>query len=85
MCIKFEKPRDQCRTTLCKDKYFIEKIPNVSCRNCVSYDPEKNRCERFKTRNIVTGTVVYDYIGLCRADETKCGEKGKYYIEKIED
>jgi len=64
---------------------YIPKIPKVSCNTCVSYNPDRHRCERFKTKNIVTGTVVYDYIGLCREDETKCGEYGRYYIEKVID
>lgn len=64
---------------------YIPKIPKVSCKTCVSYNPEYHRCERFKTKNIVTGIVVYDYIGLCREDETKCGEYGRYYIEKVVD
>ena len=64
---------------------YIPKIPKVSCNTCVSYNPDHHRCERFKTKNIVTGTVVYDYIGLCREDETKCGEYGRYYIEKVID
>ncbi len=64
---------------------YIPKIPKVSCQTCVSYDPKHHRCERFKSKNIVTGKVVYDYIGLCRGDETKCGEYGRYYIEKVVD
>lgn len=95
ICLKFDhKFVDMCREdeTKCGEsgKHFKQKsnetnqqdIKLVSCKNCKHYEPSFNRCTAFKKPNIITGINVYDYIELCRHDETKCGKTGKFYTPK---
>ena len=61
-----------------------------SCRNCIFYKPLANRdfscilseCEKFGEKNILTNEIRNDLVKICRIDETKCGVKGKYFIEE---
>ena len=61
-----------------------------SCRNCVFYKPLINtefssiysQCEKFGDKNIITNEIKYDFVKICRIDETKCGIKGKYFKEE---
>lgn len=94
-CLKFNKFVDMCREdeTKCgkNGKHFKQKSNEtnqsinqiiVSCKTCKHYEQSFNRCTAFKKTNIITGVTVYDYIELCRHDETKCGEYGKFYTPK---
>lgn len=90
-CLKFDsKFVDMCREDENKcginAKHFKPKIVQleisqfVSCKSCEHYNNSLNHCKIFKKTNIITGNIVYDYIELCRMDETRCGKEGKFYI-----
>jgi Pyruvate/2-oxoacid:ferredoxin oxidoreductase delta subunit len=63
-----------------------------SCKNCIYYKPSihsneftssLSKCEKFGSKDIVTGEITYDYANSCRNDELLCGKKGNYFeIEK---
>lgn len=59
-----------------------------SCKNCIHFKPNiidddyssfTGRCRKFGEKDITTNKINYDFANYCRIDETKCGEKGKYY------
>ena len=59
-----------------------------SCRNCVYYKPSPfatdygsltSKCEKIGEKNILTGDIKYDYVSICRMNESKCGKEGKYF------
>lgn len=71
---------------LAKPEKIIKNIN--SCRNCVYYKPysfsgdytsKLSNCQKFGSKDIITDKISYDYADLCRKDETKCGEQGKYF------
>jgi hypothetical protein len=39
-------------------------------------------CTKFGTKNIISGTIIYDKVYIARFDNDKCGEKGEHYMEK---
>jgi hypothetical protein len=44
------------------------------------------KCTNFGTKDIITNTITYDYVDICRYDADKCGKEGKYYeMEKYFD
>jgi len=66
---------------------FIENLEYPSCTSCKFYEPTSDkyedkfsRCNKFGKKDIITGEIDYRYTDICRLDETKCGEKGRYYI-----
>ena len=67
----------------------IKNLDTPSCRNCIhykaslfnDYSSSLNKCHNFGKKNIITNEIKYDYADLCRNDEDKCGEKGKYFEE----
>jgi hypothetical protein len=74
--------------SICTSQIRNSNIP--SCRNCVFFKPPKNRdfscilgqCEKFGDKNILSDEIKYDYVKICRLDETKCGLQGKYFNEE---
>ena len=67
---------------------FIKNINNNSCRNCIHYKPnlldidftsKLSNCQKFGDKDIIKNKITYDYADLCRNDESKCGQKGKYF------
>jgi len=75
---------------------FIKNRDLPLCINCVHfikdvsnypYDPPSNderygKCKLFGYQNVVTGYNNYTYASMCRHDDNKCGEKGKYFTKK---
>jgi hypothetical protein len=70
---------------------IIKNIEFPSCKNCIYYKPNIvnndftsifNKCEKFGEKNIITGKIEYNFVDLCRNDETKCGKEGKYFEEE---
>ena len=66
---------------------------NFSCRNCVHFKPSLkvlddnfssfSKCNKFGSKDIISGKITYDYTDLCRNNEENCGHNGKYWeIEK---
>jgi len=62
-----------------------------SCRNCIYYQPSffstdfdssTSKCEKIGEKNILTGKITYDYVEICRKDESGCGKKGIYFEEE---
>lgn len=59
------------------------------CINCKYYIPyisidvndrsEFSTCLRFGKKNVVDGSIKYDYAYICRMSKNKCGLNGKYY------
>jgi len=61
-----------------------------SCKNCIHYRPSIfsnnyvstfSKCTYFGTKDIITENIEYDYVDICRNDETRCGQQGKYYVK----
>jgi hypothetical protein len=55
-----------------------------ACKDCIYFKPSLfadglGKCEKFGTKNIVSNKITYEYADLCRLDEEKCGETGKYF------
>ena len=78
--------------TLVSSEKIIKNINIPSCRNCVHYKPSYsttdftgsfNKCHKFGDKNIITNKISYDYADMCRNNENKCGNEGKYFeLEK---
>jgi len=71
-----------------KPEKIIKNININSCRNCIYHKPHSfsgdytsslSNCEKFGSKDIITDKISYDYADICRKDETKCGEQGKYF------
>jgi hypothetical protein len=72
---------------------FIKKTKNpcINCTNYIKYkyrnpydehyetEPILGNCRLFGKENLVTGQLEYEQALICRLNETKCGEKGKYF------
>jgi hypothetical protein len=74
--------------TLVSSEKIIKNINIPSCRNCVHYKPSyyttdftasSNTCDKFGVKNIITNKISYDYADMCRNNENKCGNEGKYF------
>ena len=66
------------------------KNANVNvCKYCIYYKPDVSilstytssfaKCAKFGEKNIVNGTIHYDYADDCRYIERKCGKEGKHF------
>jgi len=76
---------------------FIKYKDLPACINCVHfiqhetnypYDPPPNdkeygKCKLFGKQDMVTGNIKYEYAGLCRENEQKCGEKGQHFTKNF--
>ena len=72
----------------------IIKNENIqSCRNCVHFKPSLKvldddfssfgKCDKFGSKDIISGKITDYYADYCRNNEDKCGHDGKYWeIEK---
>jgi hypothetical protein len=69
-------------------KQIIKNIHIPSCRNCVYYKPSYyttdftasyNKCDKFGHKNVITNEITTDFADMCRRDENKCGNNGKYF------
>ena len=66
---------------------MIRNIDINACKDCIyfksslfsSISDGLGKCEKFGTKNIISNEITYEYADLCRKDEDKCGEKGKYF------
>jgi hypothetical protein len=71
-------------------KPIIKNINFPACKNCVYFKPENhleftsvlNSCEKFGEKDIITDKIKYDFVGMCRSNESKCGMDGKYFEEE---
>ena len=69
-------------------KRFIRNSKLPSCYSCIFYKEnlinkkKEMLCTKFGTKNIISGSIIYDNVIEARLDNDKCGEKGEYYIEK---
>lgn len=69
---------------------IIKNMNLPSCRNCVHFKPNLHsdfvsplsKCEQFGEKDIITDKIKYDYADICRSDQYKCGEQGKYFQEE---
>ena len=60
------------------------------CKKCKSMIPsfynnfssDYSRCSKFGVRDIFSGKIYYEFITLCRKDESKCGLTGKEFQEE---
>lgn len=73
--------------SMCSDK-IIKNMNIPACKNCIYYKPRMldreftstfNICEKFGNKNIITDEITYHYADLCRRQDDKCGEEGKYF------
>lgn len=72
---------------------FASKIKNIdmpACRNCIHHVPRLynfeysstlNKCKYFGKKDLLSNEITYDYAELCRSNEDKCGQEGKYFQE----
>ena len=58
----------------------------AKCTNCIYYEPRDHpftnclsKCRRFGERDMESGRITYEYADLCRKNENKCGQVGKYF------
>jgi len=64
---------------------IIRNIDLPSCVNCIHYRPSglynafSNTCEKFGTKDVVTGKITYNYADSCRSDNTLCGKEGNHF------
>jgi hypothetical protein len=79
------------------EKIFIRNKNLPICSKCLHfiehtnnypYDPLPNneqhgKCKKFGQVNIITGAIEYDLASFCRLKDSKCGNIGSEYIEKI--
>lgn len=71
--------------TLIYSQKIIKNINVPACKNCIHYTPSlDNRnfystCDNFGEKDIITNEIKYNYADLCRGDEDKCGNQGKYF------
>ena len=80
--------------TIVNSEQIIKNINIPSCRNCIYYKPpyyssdfstSLSKCNKFGTKDIITNKISYDeFADLCRRNEDKCGNEGKYF-EKEDD
>ncbi len=71
--------------------------PTNLCVNCVHYMQYKydyphdelyayktkiGNCALFGKKHLVTGEIDYENAFECRINESKCGKKGQFYIQK---
>ena len=56
------------------------------CTQCIYYEPRDHpfttclsKCRRFGERDSESGRITYEYADLCRKNEHKCGQAGKYF------
>jgi hypothetical protein len=70
---------------------IVKNINIPSCKNCIYYKPSNynndftsslNRCKKFGEKDIVTAEIKYDFADMCRKNEEKCGNQGKYFEEE---
>ena len=70
---------------------IIKNLYVNSCRNCIHFLPSiystdftssLNKCNKFGTKNIVSGKIIQEYADICRSDTTKCDYEGKYFEEE---
>ena len=66
----------------------IRNLNHPACINCVHFvsDHSNNhvfaKCKLFGDMDVVTGSITYDYVKLCRDNDAKCGVNGTFYEEK---
>ena len=68
--------------------FSVSNIENnkTICAHCKFYIPNwyedfysvSNKCSKFYIKDN-SGTIKYEYTSVCRADENKCGLKGKFF------
>jgi hypothetical protein len=67
--------------TCIKCAHFMENKTNYPY-DVPSNDKERGKCKLFGKQDMVTGEISYSHASLCRIDESKCGEKGQYFIKE---
>ena len=71
--------------TLGYSQKIIKNINVPACKNCIHYKPSLDNsnfystCDNFGEKDIITNEIKYNYADLCRGDEDKCGNQGKYF------
>ena len=71
-------------------KRFIVNNVKPACKNCKYYIPYKfpvitedsikiAKCVKFGKKDLVTCKITYDHVDVCRNNENRCGENGKYF------
>jgi len=60
--------------------YFMEHTNNYPY-DFMPNDALDGKCKKFGEKSLVTGEILYDLARTCRMED-KCGNVGRYYIEK---
>jgi hypothetical protein len=62
------------------------RLTKSNCTQCIYYEPRDHpftnclsKCRRFGERDSESGRITYEYADLCRKNEQKCGQEGKYF------
>ena len=85
--IKMDSSPNNVKTALATPRCAncIHYIPSLSSMN---YTSELSKCNLFyknpctNTNDKSASIVLHEYADFCRADETKCGEKGVFFLEE---
>jgi len=76
---------------LVNSEKIIKNINIPSCKNCIHYKPSYyindftgyySECDNFGDKNIITNKISYYSAEMCRNDENKCGNEGKYFEQE---
>lgn len=66
----------------------IRNLNKPICANCIHYISDRNdnrfvfaKCKLFGHMNIITGSIMYEYVSVSRLNEAKCGVNGTFYEE----
>ena len=57
------------------------------CKNCIYYKPSPwnefdspfNKCEKFGSKDIITGKITYDFAESCRGNVNLCSKEGRFF------
>jgi hypothetical protein len=80
-----------------KINLFVRNINSPTCVNCLHYIKDTTfkgsksvssdiygKCKLFGTKDLVTGSITYDYASTSRINGIgKCDENGKYFEENV--
>ena len=79
-------------TTVIHNFKIIKNIMRPICAECVFYKEVAPKhtivttpnCERYGTKDLITGNITYGTAKACRLDASKCGNKGRGFKKDID-
>ena len=84
-----------CKVLFSTKKTFVKNIFLPVCIECVhfiKYTPTTHiyentisrfsQCKMFGVKDLIDGKIKYDFASFTREDNSKCGEKGVFFVAK---